>query len=109
MLLVDWRCSAGDIQGIISVIRVFVFIEQVLDRFFKEIILSLFKPGGEDFDFLNQIRIYGGIIHLSFAHNIFTSYRNIGNYIMNFRKKNEPITEITRLRPAQGLQAGFLS
>jgi hypothetical protein len=35
--------------------------------------LALVKPGSEDFDFLDQIRIYGGVIHLSFAHNISSS------------------------------------
>ena len=49
--------------------------------------MSLVEPGCEDFDFLDQVRIYGGVIHFSFTHIVLYLYRNIGNYTINFRKK----------------------
>ena len=50
--------------------------------------MSLVRLRREDFDFLDQIRIYGGVIHSSFAHIVLYLYRNIGNYTNNFRKKS---------------------
>ena len=56
-----------DLRGFFLILG-FVFIEQVLDRFFKEIILPLFQLGGKDPDLLHQVNVQSGVINFSFAH-----------------------------------------